>query len=168
MAQPFGRWLTVVVGSVNRRHRPLPVLQGLQGRLPGRAQVGRDERTRGHVGHSRRAARVRGQGRGFGRHRCFPRASGRSNRPGQSAWPGRRPADLARQPFGPYLLGAVAAGLMAYGAFMFVMARYRRSSPPEGASVSRRPRHHQYVVVSPCCELVTDGDYPRTDEERQP
>jgi Domain of Unknown Function (DUF1206) len=36
---------------------------------------------------------------------------------------------LARQPFGPYLLGAVAAGLVAYGAFMFVMARYRRIEP---------------------------------------
>ena len=36
---------------------------------------------------------------------------------------------LARQPFGPYLLGAVAAGLMAYGAFMFVMARYRKIEP---------------------------------------
>jgi hypothetical protein len=36
---------------------------------------------------------------------------------------------LACQPFGPYLLGAVAAGLMAYGAFMFVMARYRKIAP---------------------------------------
>jgi hypothetical protein len=36
---------------------------------------------------------------------------------------------LARQPFGPYLLGAIAAGLVAYGAFMFVMARYRRIKP---------------------------------------
>jgi hypothetical protein len=36
---------------------------------------------------------------------------------------------LARQSFGPYLLGAVAAGLVAYGAFMFVMARYRRIEP---------------------------------------
>ena len=36
---------------------------------------------------------------------------------------------LARQPFGPYLLGAVALGLVAYGVFMFVMARYRRIEP---------------------------------------
>ncbi len=36
---------------------------------------------------------------------------------------------LARQPFGPYLLGAVAVGLVAYGAFMFVMARYRKIKP---------------------------------------
>jgi hypothetical protein len=33
---------------------------------------------------------------------------------------------LAMQPFGPYLLGAVALGLIAYGIFMLVVARYRR------------------------------------------
>ena len=36
---------------------------------------------------------------------------------------------LARQPLGPYILGAVAIGLVAYGVFMFVMARYRRIEP---------------------------------------
>jgi hypothetical protein len=36
---------------------------------------------------------------------------------------------LARQPFGPYILGVVALGLAAYGAFMFVVARYRRIEP---------------------------------------
>ena len=33
---------------------------------------------------------------------------------------------LASQPFGPYLLGLVAAGLAAYGIFALVEARYRR------------------------------------------
>jgi Domain of Unknown Function (DUF1206) len=33
---------------------------------------------------------------------------------------------LARQPFGPYLLGAVALGLFAYGVFLFFDARYHR------------------------------------------
>jgi len=35
-------------------------------------------------------------------------------------------AALADQPFGPYLLGLVAAGLAAYGVFALVEARYRR------------------------------------------
>ena len=35
-------------------------------------------------------------------------------------------AVLAEQPFGPYLLGLVAVGLAAYGAFALVEARYRR------------------------------------------
>lgn len=33
---------------------------------------------------------------------------------------------LREQPFGPWLLGAVALGLVAYGVYEFVLARYRR------------------------------------------
>ena len=33
---------------------------------------------------------------------------------------------LQQQPFGPWLLGAVALGLIAYGVYQFVCARYRR------------------------------------------
>jgi hypothetical protein len=35
-------------------------------------------------------------------------------------------ATLAQQPFGPWLLGIVASGLLVYGAFMVVKARYGR------------------------------------------
>jgi hypothetical protein len=35
-------------------------------------------------------------------------------------------ATLAGQPFGPYMLGLVAAGLAAYGLFALAEARYRR------------------------------------------
>lgn len=33
---------------------------------------------------------------------------------------------LEQQPFGPFILGVVALGLIAYGAYMFVLAYYRR------------------------------------------
>ena len=33
---------------------------------------------------------------------------------------------LEQQPFGPWLLGGVALGLMAYGLYMLLLARYRR------------------------------------------
>ncbi|MCB0062153.1 MAG: DUF1206 domain-containing protein, partial [Caldilineaceae bacterium] len=33
---------------------------------------------------------------------------------------------LAQQPYGPWLLGFVAVGLVAYGFFAIVLARYRR------------------------------------------
>lgn len=36
---------------------------------------------------------------------------------------------LLDAPFGPYLFGFVALGLIAYGIFMFVMAKYRRMAP---------------------------------------
>ena len=33
---------------------------------------------------------------------------------------------VQHQPFGSYLLGATALGLLVYSAFMFAIARYRR------------------------------------------
>ncbi len=36
---------------------------------------------------------------------------------------------LQHQPLGSYMLGAVAAGLLVYGAFMLLVARYRRIEP---------------------------------------
>jgi len=36
---------------------------------------------------------------------------------------------IQRQPLGSYMLGAVAAGLFIYGAFMLLVARYRRIKP---------------------------------------
>lgn len=36
---------------------------------------------------------------------------------------------MAGQPFGPYVPGTVAPGLVAYVAFVFVVARYRGIEP---------------------------------------
>ncbi len=36
---------------------------------------------------------------------------------------------LAAQPYGPWMLTFVALGLMAYGVYMVVKARYRRLDP---------------------------------------
>jgi hypothetical protein len=36
---------------------------------------------------------------------------------------------IQRQPLGSYMLGIVAAGLLVYGAFMLLVARYRRIEP---------------------------------------
>jgi hypothetical protein len=38
-----------------------------------------------------------------------------------------------QQPFGPWLLGIVAIGLIAYGVFMGFMARYRRFNLPSSS-----------------------------------
>ncbi|MEZ4555669.1 MAG: DUF1206 domain-containing protein [Caldilineaceae bacterium] len=52
-------------------------------------------------------------------------AAYRSN-PEQAGGIGQALQTLSRQPYGPWLLGLVAIGLMAYGIFAFVLARYRR------------------------------------------
>lgn len=38
--------------------------------------------------------------------------------------------ELARQPFGAWILGTVATGLVAYGIYMLAQARYRRIAIP--------------------------------------
>lgn len=46
--------------------------------------------------------------------------------PQEAAGLGQVLQKLAEQPYGPWLLGVVALGLIAYGAFMIIQARYRR------------------------------------------
>jgi hypothetical protein len=49
--------------------------------------------------------------------------------PGEAKGLGEALQTLGQQPYGPYLLGGVGAGLFAYGLFQFVEARYRRIAP---------------------------------------
>lgn len=44
---------------------------------------------------------------------------------------------LAHGRFGPYVLGATAIGLVAYGVFVFVVAHYRRIDPDPSSGAAR-------------------------------
>ena len=48
------------------------------------------------------------------------------NNPGQAKGVGGALAEITQRPYGAFLLGIVAIGLIAYGAYTFVAARYRR------------------------------------------
>lgn len=50
--------------------------------------------------------------------------------PGEAGGLGEALKTLASQPFGPVLLGLVALGLVAYAAYQFLEARYRRIATP--------------------------------------
>jgi len=50
--------------------------------------------------------------------------------PGEAGGLGEALKTLASQPFGPWLLGLVALGLVAYAAYQFLEARYRRIATP--------------------------------------
>ena len=49
--------------------------------------------------------------------------------PGQARGVGGALAALEQQPYGPFLLGGTALGLLSYGIYEFVRARYRRINP---------------------------------------
>ena len=55
-------------------------------------------------------------------------AAWRSN-PGEARGVGGALRTLQQQPYGPFILGAVALGLVAYGAYQLILARHRRIEP---------------------------------------
>lgn len=129
MSQPFGRWLILAAGAII-------IVAGLyQFRKAYKADF-RDEIKSGEMSASRkrwttRVGRVGYVARGvvFGVIGVFLALAALQTDPQQARGLGGALQTLAQQPFGPYVLGTVAAGLIAYGVFMFVMARYRRIRP---------------------------------------
>lgn len=129
LAQPLGRWLTVIAGAVI-------VGAGLYQLYEAYKADFRDELKAGEMSArvktwATRSGRFGYAARGvvFGVIGVFLVQAALLTDPDQARGLGGALETLARQPFGPYLLGAVALGLVAYGVFMFVVARYRRIEP---------------------------------------
>lgn len=126
MGQPLGPWLVGAIGAC-------VVLNGLfQFRLAFKSRLTDDLNLRDvsathrewitRIGRAGYAAR----GVAFVMIGGFLIAAALHTNPGEAQGLDGALATLASQPFGPYLLGLVAAGLAAYGVFALVEARYRR------------------------------------------
>jgi hypothetical protein len=129
LAQPFGRWLAAIVGAVI-------VGAGLYQFYKAYKADFRNELDSGEMSArertwAKRSGRLGYAARGvvFDVIGVFLIRAALQTDPDEARGLGGALETLARQPFGPYILGAVALGLVAYGAFMFVMARYRRIEP---------------------------------------
>jgi hypothetical protein len=126
MAQPFGPWLVGLSGLV--------VIGVGLGQLATayRATFRHDLRQHEMSADERRLATYAGRlgfaARGvvFAILGGFLLVAAVHARPDEARGLGGVLATLAAQPYGPWLLGLVAVGLVAYGAFMLVEARYRR------------------------------------------
>lgn len=129
MSHPLGRWLVALAGIViagyglqQLRHAYTVkldkqlALRELSGEM--RAWVVR-------VGRAGLAAR----GVVFGIIGIFLLLAALRTDPGEARGLGGALQALEQQPFGPWLLGVVAVGLMAYGIYELVRARYRRIQP---------------------------------------
>jgi hypothetical protein len=129
MSQPLGRWLAVSAGTVVVVAGLYQFYQAYKADFRDELKTGemslREKRWTAHAGRLGYAAR----GVVFGVIGVFLVQAALQTDPQEARGLGGALETLARQPFGPYLLGGVAIGLVAYGAFMFVMARYRRIEP---------------------------------------
>jgi hypothetical protein len=126
MSRPFGQWLVAGIGIAVLG---VAVAQFVESRRAhflshferGRMSAGEwtwAERL-GRVGHAARGVVFAIMG-GFLVIAAF------ESQPSQARGLGGALATLARQPYGPALLGVVAAGLLAYAAFALFQSRYRR------------------------------------------
>jgi hypothetical protein len=129
LAQPLGRWLAVIAGAVI-------VGAGLYQFYEAYKAAFRDKLKAGEMSAraktwAARCGRLGYATRGvvFGVIGVFLVQAALQTDPDQARGLGGALETLPSQPFGPYVLGAVALGLVAYGVFMFVTARYRRIEP---------------------------------------
>jgi hypothetical protein len=126
MGQPFGRWLVIIVGLI-------VIGTGLyQFYRADSAQFMQVMKTGSMNEVARRWARRLGRA-GYAARGViyvliggFLAQAGWNANASEAGGLGQSFAALAGQPYGPWLLGLVAAGLIAYAVFAAALARYRR------------------------------------------
>lgn len=123
MQAPAGRWLVAAAGIV------VIVFAGFQERQAWTARFARHLSAAGRW--VRRAGRLGYAARGvvYALVGVFLLRAALDYDPQEAGGLGEALRSLGRQPYGPWLLGVVAVGLVAYGVFSALEARYRRVSP---------------------------------------
>lgn len=129
MSQPWGKWLVAIVGLVTLGVGIFQFVRAAKGSFTKRWKIGEmSARARtwakrsGYLGLTARGVVFSIIGW------FFLRAAWKAQ-PGEARGLDGALATVAAQPYGPWLLGLVAVGLMAYGVYCWVQARYRRISP---------------------------------------
>jgi len=126
MAQPFGRWLVGIVGTIVIGVGLFQFYQSYTAKFREKLERSRmsetEERWTTGLGRFGLAAR----GVVFVLIGVFLVRAALQTNPGEARGLGGALATLAQQPFGPWLLGVVAFGLIAYGVYQLALARYRR------------------------------------------
>ena len=126
LSQPFGHWLLLIVGLIVIGAGVAQMVNAWRAtfrRTLRQAEIdARDQEWitwAGRLGYAARGVVLWLVG-------LFLIVAAVQGQPEQARGLGGVLSTLASQPFGPWLLGVVAAGLAAYGAFLLVQARFRR------------------------------------------
>lgn len=130
MAQPLGRWLVAAVGGGIAAFGLHQIVMGVRDHFMKRIATERmRERARGTVKTLGRVG-LTARGLVFILSGAFLLAAAWRFDASQAKGLGGTMASLLDQPFGPWLLGAAALGVLAFGAYNMLLARYRRISVP--------------------------------------
>jgi hypothetical protein len=128
LSKPFGQWLVAIVGLVVIGLGGYQIYSGIKAKfredltLSGMSATEDRWFTRlGQVGYVAR-------GVVFALIGLFLVVAARRGNPGEAHGLDGALATLAQQPFGPWLLGIVALGFVAFGLFLFAEARYQQMS----------------------------------------
>ncbi|MFB2894476.1 DUF1206 domain-containing protein [Aerosakkonemataceae cyanobacterium BLCC-F50] len=126
LAQPFGQWLVGIAGALIIGMGFYEIYKAYKAKFRedlNWQQMDRNERTwatnLGRLGYAARGVVFMAIG-------FFLIQAARLSNPNQARGFGGALAALAAQPLGPWILGIVAIGLIAYGIYTLVEAKYRR------------------------------------------
>lgn len=126
LAQPLGQWLVAIVGLGALGIASFQFYRAVRASFRKHARMSEmsSQEKRGYtiLGRVGYAAR----GFVFAVIGLFLIIAARNANPEEARGLDSALATLANQPFGPWLLGAVSIGLIAYGLFLFAEARYHR------------------------------------------
>jgi hypothetical protein len=126
MAQPFGRWLVGLLGLLVIGIGLYQLYQSYSAKFQEKLQLGQMSQTERHWAIRSGRFGLAARGVVFGIVGGFLVQAALQYNPDKAQGLGGALQTLAQQPFGPWLLGIVAIGLIAYGVYMLISARYRR------------------------------------------
>lgn len=126
LAQPFGQWLVGTIGALVIGFGCHQLYKAYTAKF--RRKLKLNEMSENEKTWATRMGRFGLAARGivFGVIGFFLIQAARSSNASEVRGLGGALAALASQPYGPWLLGLVALGLIAYGIYNFVLARYRQ------------------------------------------
>lgn len=126
MDKPFGRWLVVLAGIGVIASALYQIYDAYTKKFRQRLKLEEMDPNEQRLATRTGQVGLASRGIAFLLSGWFLIQAGLRYDPGQARGLGGALETLASQPYGPWLLGIVALGLIAYGAYSFLQARYRK------------------------------------------
>lgn len=126
MSYPMGQWLVAIAGLIVAGFGVRQVYKGFKTDLDDQLSIGQVNPSWRKITLWTCRLGMVARGIVFAIAGIFLLVAAQREDPNEARGIGGALDSLQRQPYGPWLLGAVALGLMAYGLYLFIVARYRR------------------------------------------